>query len=114
MKAKDHFLYADLSLPIRIVGIFGSRFAMQEVTNAGPHTPELKGLPPGAYALHGIARHPFLTIYGSTCRCIPWRAKDTAMQFGMKYRERCQLLCWSAMMLVRYYVGASGNFGGDK
>jgi alpha-L-fucosidase len=39
--------------------------AMQEVTNAGPYTLELKGLQPGTYEVHAIVKHPLLTIYGS-------------------------------------------------
>jgi len=38
---------------------------MQEIGKAGPYMQELKDLPPGAYEVHVIVRHPLLTIYGA-------------------------------------------------
>ena len=37
---------------------------MQEITNAGTYTFELKSLPAGSYEFHAVVKHPLLTIYG--------------------------------------------------
>ena len=71
---------------------------MQEVTSASPYTLELKGPHPGAYEVHAIVKHPLLTIYGSTYRCI---------HSGRRIL-RCNLGA-NAAKEVGYYVGASGN-----
>src|ERR1035438_2270494 len=81
-----------------VSGFFGSLFAMQEVTSASPYTLELKGLHPGAYEVHAIVKHPLLTTYGSTYRCIHSGRRILPCNLGV-----------SAAKEVGYHVGASGN-----